>query len=288
MKLAAAIRSSLAAAGLALLLPASARAVPFDPCMYRVDFPVTITDPTVGGLRNGFLLHSYGNGGDLVWPAGAHLDENGNGLVEDFFPKNFCTNPPLQGFYIGIAGDPWQDIGSWDPTNPSATHHVVMLASQQVTSLLTDGRDFAELFLEDEDVVLNHLFYGTTVQCDFNTQVGLGCEGINFIDAFANRLRTGPNAIGPNTDDPCGPEPDGTPGCPIYDTRNAWFNIPAPGATPTGYDVVQFSSGTAIGSGVVSLSAVPLAAVPEPGTWALMLTGLAGVGEMARRRRRQG
>ncbi len=282
MKLAAVVRSSALAAGLALLLPASAHAlVAFDPCMYRVNYPVTITDPTVGGLRNGFIAQQYGNGDGLVWPAGAHLDENGNGLVEDFFPKDFCQNPPLRAFYIGIAGDPWSGDLDWDPTNPSANFHVVMLASTAISSLLTDGRDFEDLFLASEDEVLNNLFYGTTVGCDFNTNDGPGCDGINFIWDFMKRLRDGPNAIGPNSDDPCAPVSN----CPIYDTRNAWFSIPGPGAAPSGYDVVQFSTGTVVGSGVVSLSPVPLAAVPEPGTWALMATGLAGLGAAARRRR---
>ncbi len=70
--------------------------------------------------------------------------------------------------------------------------------------------------------------------------------------------------------------------------NTAYFTATAVGSTISQMYTVNLGTGAAtlVGSvGGTSLQGLALTPVPEPGTWALMLTGLAGLGIVARRRR---
>ncbi|WP_348755674.1 PEP-CTERM sorting domain-containing protein [uncultured Aquincola sp.] len=69
--------------------------------------------------------------------------------------------------------------------------------------------------------------------------------------------------------------------------QNLWFALAAsqPGTTVTSqFAVMAWSDGQQIGTGVASVTQ----AVPEPGTWALMLGGMAAMGGWLRRRHQSG
>jgi hypothetical protein len=65
---------------------------------------------------------------------------------------------------------------------------------------------------------------------------------------------------------------------------NTQFDLPVAGAGP--YSVTSRYTITAPSAGS-SLSTITLTAVPEPGTWALMILGFGGAGAMLRSRRRE-
>jgi hypothetical protein len=53
------------------------------------------------------------------------------------------------------------------------------------------------------------------------------------------------------------------------------------------FSLVGFSAGSSLGDGVSSITLVEAGVVPEPATWALMISGFGGAGVLLRRRRKE-
>ena len=75
----------------------------------------------------------------------------------------------------------------------------------------------------------------------------------------------------------------------LYDTLSSSVETTLGQSYTLRYSLSSSSAQSAGGTGLrVSVGAIPVAGVPEPATWAMMLLGFGGIGFLMRRRRREG
>lgn len=208
-------------------------------------YTVNLSAP-LPAITNIITFNTYLNGGGgASWASEVPAEALTHTLV-DVFPKD-SANPPVDALLMGLVrGLP----GDADPEQL----HVVMLMSNPAAALAS-GQAFSTLF-------------ANTVEADLIAAIQLATSGLpiddilpglDFVDAFVNGdARSGivdgeGNAV------------------------SAWIDLglPAPGTTVTSdFSVLAFSSGQLLGTGVASVTAA-VTPVPEPGSVALALLGLA-------------
>jgi hypothetical protein len=247
--------SPFAAAALALAdMCASSAARADDPLDIQLTYDVHLSQ-ALPAISDIVTFNSYADGGGAWWssavPAGT-LDYT----ITDPFLKS-SANAPTGAFMVGLVQDLAGDA-------PGQKHIVLMMdsAAAQAANHIAWGTLFRNTL---EDQLIAELELATSGQDWPVIQPALDALG-----AFANGDAMNGILV--------------PPGQPI----SAWFALAAvsPGTTTTsGFTVMAFSDGQILGEGSASVISVP-SPVPEPGSWALMLAGLAVGLHLVKRRSR--
>ena len=193
-------------------------------------------------------FNTYQDGGSGVfWPSSVSA---AGGTINDPSKKS-SANPPLTGLLLGLVNDL--------PGDAAAGQVHVVLMMDNTAANQAKGSAWGATFpttLEDQlaaDVKFSMENKRSTLNSAGQTNWDTAFDNVN---SFANAH------------------------------RNKWFAMSAsvPGTTTTSsFTVMAWSDGQVIGQGTANLMTQ---AVPEPGTYALMLSGLLTVGLIARGRRR--
>jgi hypothetical protein len=245
-------RSLLAATALALglVLAGAAPQASADDSPQDIQLSYTVQLTTPGpAITSIVTFNSYANGYGAWWASSIPAETVQATIVDPFLKSS--DNPPADALLVGLVQDLPGDA-------PGQKHIVIMMSSDAAaaSSHIAWGTLFRNT---DEDQLIASLELMTSGQ-DGNTIQ----PGIDAMFAFANGdARNGILGAG---------------GVPI----DAWFTLGAvlPGSTnTTGFKVVAFSSGEVIGEGLAAV-----ASVPEAGSGALLLAGMAVMVFVARRR----
>ncbi len=246
--------ASLALAGAGLLPASAALAEPVS------ELTLAYTVNTAGNLpaiTNIVTFNKFADGGGGAWWASEVPGYTSSHTITDPFTKR-SDNAPLNALMLGL-------VQGLPGDGTSGQKHLVMMMSEAAASAAS-GIAWGTLYRNTlEDQLIAALELMTSGQDWPVIQ-----PGIDAVDAFV----------------------DGDAANGIVDALaqpvSAWFDLGLPAAGSTVYSnfsVMAFSDGQLLGDGIASVSAVAVAAVPEPGSWALACTGLLLAGTLSRRRR---
>lgn len=238
-------RLCAAAASAGMLMLAAQPAQAQAQVKYQSNYQITL-DLQMPEVTNLMLMEKRSDGGSsLTWAFTALCCGNLTDLTNPF-PFDAPTTSSL---LVGLAHDL--------PHDAPGQEHIVLFMNDQAASNINHiawGTVFTTL--REEELIQS--LHDATSGRPFGDPVLE--NGLNAMWSFAGLADTEAK-VGPN----------GLPG-------SMWFN------TVGTFTVMAFSDGQVLGTGVSSLIEVPVAAVPEPGAYALWLAGLGIVGLLVRRR----
>ena len=211
-----------------------------------LNFPSGFPTPTIYDI---LTFNTYPNGSGVFWPSSV---DAGGGTINDPFKKS-SANPPLTGLLLGLVNDL--------PNDAPGQSHVVLMMDDNAANQAKGSAWSATFPATLEDQLIADIKYSM----EHDRNVLSPADQAKWDTSFGNVNNF------------------------AYGNFNKWFAMSAsvPGTTTTSsFTVMAWSDGQVIGQGTANLTTAALETVPEPGTCALMLSGLLGIGFIARGRKR--